>query len=208
MQTVFFPLSAYPQGVPDSARYRVSIDRKTKTLLDVTLINAPREIYGEPDGEGAERQLIGWEADMDYMSCAEPASLELAKTYFGVLAGRFEYIPDEEQEELAYNRALPPVPPPPGPEVIYSKLKIYEACATLGLWNAIEAWMKATTVDRKNAYKAWESAQLISNKYPRFDEIKAAISEVTGKTIEEIDEILSHCVADEAELNAANGKGE
>lgn len=107
MQTVFFPLSAFPQGVPDAERYRISIDRKSIVLLDVMLINVPREVYEDPSEEGGERVLVGWEADMDYMSCAEPASLELAKTYFGVLAGRLDYVPDEEQEELAYNRALP-----------------------------------------------------------------------------------------------------
>ena len=205
MQTVFFPLSEYPQGVPESARYRVSVDRESLAILDVTLIGPPREVRAAEE-EGGEEKLTGWEADMDYLSCADPCAWETCKASFDALAARMPY-PEasEAAERAAWERVLPT--PVPEPTKVYSKLKIYEHAATLGIWAALEAWMRATTTSGGvNAYEAFSAAQVIQSDYPQFDEAVAAVAEAVGKSEEEVREILEDCLADDAEIAASDGK--
>lgn len=157
--------------------------------------------------EKPERELIGWDANVSEIDCGLPATEENAKTIFGILQ---EDQPDETvdmQEAVnAFERALPP--PQPDPLEVYSKLKIYQMAATLGFWSSLETWMKQTTVENINIYEAWLTAQVISNDYPRFAEILESVSQAIGKSVAEIKQILKRCIADEAEINAAKGRGE
>jgi len=139
---------------------------------------------------------------MSQIDCAMTANVANAKTLFAILQqDQPTEMVDMNEVENAYNRALPP--PKPEELEIYSKLKIYQTAATMGFWDPLEAWMKATTVENINIYEAWLSAQVISNDYPRFNEILAAVAQVTGKTVAELKAILKTCLADEAEIAAA-----
>lgn len=124
-----------------------------------------------------------------------PATVENAREAFGVLArDQPDETVDFDEVGRAFERALPP--PQPEPEVVYSKLKIYQAAASSGMWAAIEQLLKATTVGGVNMYEAWLLAQDISNKYPGFAELKAEVARATGQPVEIIDSILSRCIAD------------
>lgn len=208
MVTVFFSKSEHPHGLATEDRYHVSITKKEPlAILDATFIGTPREVYSEVTEEKPERELIGWDANVSEIDCGLPATEENAKTLFGILQ---EDQPDEtvdmQEAVAAFERALPP--PQPEPLEVYSKLKIYQMAATLGFWDALETWMKQTTVESINIYEAWLTAQVISNDYPRFAEILEAVSQVIGKSVAEIKQILKRCIADEAEINAAKEKGE
>ena len=168
------------------------MDQRSIVLLDVTLISTPREVYEEPEEEGAERKLIGWEADMDYMSCADPASWEAAKGYFDALARRLEYADaSEEAAKAAYERALPPPPPEP-PHPAPRKFSVKSVAAKireLGYTAQVrEALMSV------NGYEMYVGANYLKEDDQDFRDMKALVQRVTGLDDDAIEAILEECI--------------
>ena len=157
-------------------------------LLDVTLIGTPREVYEDPE-DGGERKLIGWEADEDHLSCAEPATWEAAKAFFDALAQRMPY-PEasEAAERAAYERALPPPPPQPEPRKFSVKsvaAKIRELGYTAQVRDALMS---------VNGYEMYVGANYLKEDDQDFRDMKALVQRVTGLDDDAIEAILKECI--------------
>lgn len=165
----------------------MSIDRKSIALLDVTLINSPREVWEDPAKEGGERTLVGWEADMDYMSCAEPATLELAKTYFRVLGARLQYEPDEDEMEAAYARAFPP--PAPHEPRKFSVKAVAAKIRELGYTAQVREALMGV-----DGYEMYVGANYLKEDDEDFQAMKELVKQVTGLGDDEIEAVLKDCI--------------
>ena len=87
------------------------------------------------------------------------------------------------------------VNPPPMPRK-FSKLKLYAALTTAGLWDGLENWLKTQTVEGVNAYTAFSLAQDLSDGHPLFAQYYAAAKSVLGVTDEQAEAILAASLED------------
>ncbi|MBR2839304.1 MAG: hypothetical protein IKE55_11000 [Kiritimatiellae bacterium] len=79
-------------------------------------------------------------------------------------------------------------------ERTFSKLKLYAALASAGLWDALETWLKTQTVNGLNAWTAFQLAQELRDDHPLFASWYAAAKSVLGVTDAEADAILDAAV--------------
>lgn len=80
--------------------------------------------------------------------------------------------------------------------MVYSKLKVYTAIATMGKWPQFEEFLRNTTISNINFYAAWQCAQELSDENAAFEAGKQACGEALGLTQAEVDAILANCVKD------------
>ena len=85
------------------------------------------------------------------------------------------------------------VNPPPMPRK-FSKLKLYAALTSAGLWDGLENWLKTQTVEGVNAYTAFSLAQDLSEDYPGWADYLGAAKRALGVTDAEVEAILSASV--------------
>ena len=104
----------------------------------------------------------------------------------------FHWVPTrwvEESEQIVRLYTL--VDDPPAPPRKFSKLKLYAALTSAGLWDALESWLKTQTVEGVNAYTAFSLAQDLSDAHPLFSQYYAAAKSVLGVTDEQAEAILA-----------------
>lgn len=76
----------------------------------------------------------------------------------------------------------------------YSKGDLYVALAQLGLWTALEDWMRAQTLpDGVNVLQAFDKYTVLRTDHPLFAEFLTRAKEGLGVTDEQLAEILSAC---------------
>lgn len=99
-----------------------------------------------------------------------------------------------EADSAFVRRTYAEVDNPPPPPRLFSKLKLYAALTQAGLWDALEAWLKAQFVEGVNAYTAFSLAQELSEAHPLFASWYAQAKQVLGVTDEQAEAILAASV--------------
>ena len=72
----------------------------------------------------------------------------------------------------------------------FSKLKLYSALVSAGLWEAFEGWLKSQDIGGVNGYTAFSLAQDLSDDHPLFNSLYAAAKAALGVSDEEAERIL------------------
>lgn len=106
----------------------------------------------------------------------------------------WEYAPSAAAPE-AIRRVYRLVDDPPPPPRTFSKLKLYAAISAAGLWDALEAWLKAQTFEGVNAYAAFMLARDIEDDHPMFQQWFAAVKQALDVSDEAAEAILAASVA-------------
>lgn len=75
---------------------------------------------------------------------------------------------------------------------VFSKLKIYSVLRSEGYWPRVKAYLEANDL-----WDAFVLAQVVSEQDPQFSDGMAALKAELGLTDEQVEAVLSQCVADE-----------
>lgn len=95
-----------------------------------------------------------------------------------------------KEEMLKIVRTYTAIENPPAPPRKFSKLKLYAILEGMGLWGALETWLKTQTVEGVNAFTAFSLAQDLSEDYPGWDQYLAAAKAALGVTDDKVELIL------------------
>lgn len=82
----------------------------------------------------------------------------------------------------------------PVPTYHYSKYKIYLETVKLGKWEALEQWMKDTTVEGVNFHMAWTLADYIDSSDPLFNHGVALAAAAMDMNRDEVLALLERCI--------------
>lgn len=77
----------------------------------------------------------------------------------------------------------------------YSKLKLYAALVSAGLWEGVKTWLEAQEVGGMNAYTAFSLAQDLTDSNEMFASYLAQLKEALGVSDEVVEQILAASVA-------------
>ena len=86
--------------------------------------------------------------------------------------------------------------PPPAPSRTFSKLRLYAALSSAGLWDALVAWLQSQTYEGVNAWTAFSLAQELTDAHPMFRQWFSAAKTALGVSDEQSEEILAACVTE------------
>lgn len=190
MQTLFLSVADCPTGTLSGAA-RYVLDAKDNRLLGATLIAAQGEpVTNEPEAEGDEPTVIGYNFNAGHIDANCPATLGNALALFGK-ASEDLGSGDTPDADIVYDLVRPLIKPR-----VFRKIMIELALAEAGILPALDAYL--ASIELKPGYtaaRAWNTANELSEDFPNYDQYFAAAKKALGISDAQAEAILEKCVA-------------